>query len=201
MFASRVCVLDTETSGLPRDPHAVPIDVGAVILDTDGAEVASFSTLVRPAVWGDAANDAARIHGITLAMVSDAPNPAEVVEDLAEWLRVNGCRWVTSYSVEFDREMLARMGFEYPRWAPCVMRRALAIMGPAGALRPADPTHPRYDSGSPWLFPPLSPRPESDRRGLSACEFFGVEPEMPAHRALSDATTAARVLKKIVGWR
>lgn len=200
LLRSRLAVLDTETTGFPRDPLACVIDVGGVVLDTDGTEIASFSTLVRPTSWGPHCDEASKIHGITHAMLADAPASAEVVTDLYAWLEAHGVRYVTAFNVEFDAAMLRRMRAEL-RWAPCIQQAAAEIMGPAGALRDADPAHPRYDPRSPWSFPPLSPRPNKDKRGLSACEFFGVQPELPAHRALSDATTAARVLRKILTRR
>jgi len=203
LLRSRLAILDTETSGFPSNPSASVIDVAGVILDTDGAEVASFATLVQPLGWGPWADGATAIHGLRLADVQDAPKPADVSGDLAEWLSLHHCRYVTAYNVGFDRPMLARMGFPAngPRWADCIMERAGRIMGPAGALRPADPTHPRFDPAFPWLWPPLSPRPESDGRPVSACEFFGVDPVTPAHRAASDAATAARVLLAILARR
>ena len=197
IFRSPILVLDVESTGLLSDPLARPIDLGAVVLDVDGTEIASFSTLIRPTTWGDGAEKSAKIHGITFDMVKDAPKPAEVCADFRTWREVHGVTWATAFNVAFDRPMTERMGISL-RWAPCIMLRAMDLMGLAGALRPADPGHPRYEEGRPWLFPPLSPRPEADRRGQSACEFFGVEPVTPAHRALSDATTAARVLVEVV---
>ena len=199
LLRSRVAVLDTETTGFESNRLACVIDVGAIILDTDGTEIASFSTLVKPIAWGDWCAGAEAVHGITREQAESGAAPGAVAADLEEWLAEHDCRWVTAYNVGFDRPMLARMGLRgsqgRPMWGPCVMDRAVSIMGPAGVLRPADPSHPRYRPESPWLFPPLCPKPES---GTSACEFFGVDPSLPAHRALSDATTAARVLLAIV---
>ena len=191
LFRSPVAVLDSETTGFPSDRRTSVIDVGGIILDVDGQEIASFSTLVRPLAWGPWCDGATAIHGIGWEQVADAPKPADVARDLAEWLTVNGARYVTAYNVDFDCPMLARMGADSLQWAPCVMERAMDLMGPAGALRDSDPGHPRYNPGRPWLFPPLCPKVGS---GASACEFFGVDPVLPAHRALADATTAARVL-------
>lgn len=202
ILKSRVAVLDCESTGFPSNPSASVIDVAAILLDLDGTEIACFESLVRPIGWGPWAEDARKIHGIEAADVADAPAPGTVAADLEEWLRAHECRFVTAYNVAFDEPMLTRMGLRtrFPgdlsrplriTWADCVMVRAAKIMGPAGVLRDADPSHPRYRPDLPWLFPPLAPNPKS---GLSACEFFGVEPVLPAHRARADVATAVRVL-------
>ena len=191
MIRSRLCVLDTETTGLPRDGSARVVELGAVILDTDGAEIASFSALCRPDVYfADTAREALAINGIAEADVLAAAPSRAVRQDFLDWLTKHQCGWVTAYNVEFDREMCRRMGFapEWPKWGPCIMLRSVPALAAAGKLRPADPTHPRYRPDMPWLFPSLA----------LAAEHFGVTPEGQAHRALTDAMTAARVLLALI---
>ena len=195
---SRIAVLDTETTGFPSNSLASVIDVGGVIIDlSDGSEVSRFDSLVSPLAWGEWAKPATAIHGLTYDAVKGAPRSSSVAAALVSWLGEHDCWWWTSYNVDFDRPMLRRMGFVTGRWASCIMVRAMQIMGAAGVLRAADPSHPRYREDSPWLFPPLAPNPKS---GTSACEFFGVDPILPAHRALSDARTAAQVLLRIKSY-
>ena len=59
------------------------------------------------------------------------------------------------------------------------MRLAQDEMGPAGAL-------PRFDSGD-YKFPKLS----------EAANYYAIQQQEPAHRALADAKTAAAILLKI----
>lgn len=195
---SRIAVLDTETTGFPSNSLASVIDVGGVIIDlSDGSEVSRFDSLVCPLAWGEWAEPATAIHRLTHDDVKGSPRPHSVTPALVAWLEKHDCWWWTSYNVAFDQPMLRRMGFVTGRLASCVMVRAMQIMGPAGVLRAADPSHPRYREDSPWLFPPLAPNPKS---GTSACEFFGVDPILPAHRALSDARTAAEVMLRIKSY-
>ena len=125
-------------------PTARPIDLGAILLDADGTEIAHYETLIRPHTWDEQAEEAAKIHRITWAMVKDAPKPAEVCADFRAWRESVGAVWSTSFNVGFDRPMLERVGVSL-RWGPCIMVRAGEIMGPLGLLRDADPTHPRFD--------------------------------------------------------
>ena len=162
LFKSPILIVDTESTGL--GPTARPIDLGALLLDVDGTEVAHYETLIRPHTWDEQAEEAAKIHRITWAMVKDAPKPAEVCADFRAWRESVGAVWSTSFNVGFDRPMLERVGVSL-RWGPCIMVRAGEIMGPLGLLRDADPTHPRFDPSFPWLYPPLTPG-----RSLSACE-------------------------------
>lgn len=190
LLRAPLCVVDTETSGFISNRLASVIDVGAVLLDVDGNEIAHFSTLVQPIAWGDWAADAVKIHGITFDKLNGAPKPSAVVADLLTWLEQHGEPTCTTFNTGFDVPMLRRMGLDIP-FGPCLMIAAAKVMGKAGVLRPGDPGHPRFDASFPWLFPPLRPKEGS---GVSACEFFGVAPVEPAHRALSDAQTAGRVL-------
>lgn len=178
-------VLDTETTGLPSAPWARVVELAAVLLDPQGREVDTFATLVRPDVLDDRALPASRIHGITAEMLADAPHTGQVVADFRAWIGADIP--VTAFNAAFDRPMVERMGLTDLRWARCVMLRSMELMGPAGALCDADPNHPRYEPGRPWLWPSLE----------QARTFFHVEPQEPAHRALSDARVAARVAVEV----
>lgn len=71
------------------------------------------------------------------------------------------------------------MGGDLPlRWVPngCIMKRAMSVMGPAGAL-------PKRPDGS-YKFPRLS----------EAMDFFGLAFQGDPHRALTDTLAAAEVL-------
>lgn len=87
-------VLDTETTGLERG-EIVQI---AVI---DAAGVTLLDTLVRPV--NRIPSDAMRIHGITNAMVQDAPTWAAISEQLQTLLKG---REIVVYNAVYDRKMM-----------------------------------------------------------------------------------------------
>lgn len=180
IFSQSLVVLDTETTGFPSHPWASVIEIAGVRLSRDGEEIDTFSAFCLPAVLDARADKALEINQITREMLVDKPAPEAVGSAFAEWVADD---FVTAFNVDFDRPMCERMGLRSLRWASCVMLRAMAVMGPAGVLRAADPTHPRYQPGRPWLWPSLA----------AAGDHFGVPPCEPAHRALSDARRAAGV--------
>lgn len=186
MFTSPIVVLDTETTGFDRHPWARVVELGAVRVERDGSLGTTFASLVKPDVLDDRAAEALAVNHITPAMLEDAPETAAVVGLFREFM-ADGDAFVTSYNRQFDQAFVERMGFRGARWASCVMLRAMTIMGPAGVLQDADPTHPRFRRDLPWLFPKLS----------VAAKFFGVEVEGDPHRALTDATTAAKIMVAI----
>lgn len=183
LFNFPLVVLDTETTGFPEQAWSRVVEVAAVRLDVYGQEESTFAELVRPEIHDYRAAGAEGVHGLTRKALADARLAGEVGADLFDWLDGAKC---TAFNVAFDAPMLARMGVEI-LWGPCVMLRAMEVMGPAGVLRPADPRHPRFVEGRPWLWPSLK----------DAAAFFGVPPQEPAHRALSDAWTAALVAVEI----
>lgn len=184
IFRSPIIVLDTETTGFPSMGWAHVIELGAVLLDCDGAELGHFTQVVNPPVLDGRADKALSINGIPREEILAAPNTQTVNSRFLTWAAgaTAVLPFVTAFNVDFDRPMVWRMGLDL-RWASCIMLRAMEIMGPAGELKPADPMHPRYDPSRPYLWPSLA----------AAGEFFGVPPCEPAHRALSDARRAAGV--------
>jgi DNA polymerase III epsilon subunit-like protein len=191
LFSSPLLVIDTETTGFPEASWSRVIELAAVLLGTDGEEVAVFESFVRPDVLDSRADGALRVNCITAEMLADAPDTDAVRASFWEWLGMTvdplaadqRAPYVTSFNVPFDRAMVERMGLTELRWASCIMDRATRIMGPLGLLRNADPSHPRYDPERPWLWPRLS----------LAQEHFGVPVVGTAHRALTDARTAAGI--------
>jgi DNA polymerase III epsilon subunit-like protein len=184
LFRAPMVVVDTETTGLPsKHPFAEAVEFAAVLLDADGNEVDTWSSLIRPAYTGPEIDGALAVNHITREQLFSQLPAAGLVPSILGWLDTHGGPYVTAFNVAFDREICDRMGLRSLRWASCVMQRAMGIMGPAGVLRPANPHHPAFDERRPWLFPKLS----------DAAAFFGVTVDGDAHRALTDARTAARV--------
>ena len=100
-------ILDTETTGLGDDAEVVELAVidcaGAVLLDT----------LVRPS--GPVPAEAAAIHGITDAMLADAPTWSEIHDRFCDL--VEG-RQVVIYSREFDVRVINQTARRYGLQAP-----------------------------------------------------------------------------------
>lgn len=178
LFTRPLLVIDTETTGLLRDPDAQPWEIAAILLDAGGHEIDRIEAIGRPALWRD---DMARIvamGGQDAAELLAMPPLADGLPELLDWLSTaagRGAR-LTSFNIAFDQPMLARIGLELPDWAPCIMERAKKPMSEAGAL----PWFAKYRD---YKLPSLS----------EAAAFFAVPQQQPAHRALADARTAALI--------
>lgn len=180
-------VIDTETTGLVPDEWARVIELGAVLVDQETGDVLStFESLIRPDILDERAEPAMTVNNIDPASLRSAPDARTVVGLFDAWRGPHAWRFgilTTAWPVTFDRLMLERTGLGHIEWGECLTRGAAAIMGPAGALRAADPTHYRYVPDSPWLRPSLA----------EARVFFGVPVVGTPHRALTDARVAAGI--------
>ena len=89
-------LLDLETDGLvkasamPLEEQARIVEVGMIWVDEDLEEIRNFHTLVNPGRPID--KDASKVHGITDAMVKDAPEFASVFQEMAWSSSVSGGR-------------------------------------------------------------------------------------------------------------
>ncbi len=107
LLAERPLYLDTETTGMHRSAEVIEIG----IID-DEAHVL-FDSLVRPRGLTDPA--AARVHGITPAMLAGAPSWVEIWP-LAEAILSN--HRIGVYNVEFDLRLLKQShARSWMRWA------------------------------------------------------------------------------------
>jgi DNA polymerase III subunit epsilon len=161
LASAEFLAVDVETNGRAGDLCELT-EVGAVLVG--GGELHDrFDSLVR--VEQPLSRGIERFTGITQAMVDCAPEPTEVLEELAELMRG---RVLIAHNASFDRRALAqafeRAGVE---WAPppflCTVNLARRLS-------------------------PLS----RQRKLVPLAESLGIEVE-GAHRALMDAETCARV--------
>lgn len=200
LFRHPIIVLDTETAGLPEQPGAKPIEVAAVVLGTDGRIVEEYSSLVRSYDTPEPpsyANFALQLTGIKWEEVLAAPTVETVLAELEALAARHNTRFVAAFNRDFDRLMMGRLGWKDEwKWCRCIMLRAMIPhMRDAGKLWASNPRHPQYNPDLPYLFPPLSP---NGKGKMSVTEFFGLEIEGDAHRALADAKVSARVMVEIV---
>jgi DNA polymerase-3 subunit epsilon len=189
-----ILAFDTETTGLPlwhepsdhRDqPHL--IQFAGVVLDDEGNEVDSLSTLVRPGPGAVMDEKAFEAHGITLVQaLTGGCDPLEVLA----WFGAQAARatQLVGHNVSFDIRLMRihAVRFTGVKWeAPCpsfcTMKRSQAIVN----LPPTE----RMKAAGRW-----GPKPPK----LSECikHFFGEELE-GAHDALVDVRASVRVYQHL----
>ncbi len=158
----KLVVIDLETTGFsPAYGHSV-LEVARVTIE-DGAIAECWSSLVGPP--RTIAADAVNVHGITEAMLADAPDIGGVAKTLREPC---GQSPIVFHHAAFDLPFLSellRRGGQPPLYNPVIDTLGLARV---------------YFSAGNNSLP-----------GLAV--HFGLEPER-WHRALPDARTTARLL-------
>ncbi|MBI5170323.1 MAG: 3'-5' exonuclease [Candidatus Eisenbacteria bacterium] len=161
-----IMVVDTETTGFDPAKGDRLVEVARVTI-ANGRAGETWSSLVHP---GRAIPpDAAKIHGITDAMVAGAPRYAEVGRALREQI---GDHPIAFHNAPFDLPFLVHLFRE--AGAPPLVNPVLDTLGLARGL---------WGVGS---------------NGLGAvAQKLGVTAGT-AHRALGDATTTANVLLELV---
>jgi len=171
-----VAVIDFETTGFDERLDRV-VEVGVVCFRR-GEVTNRVNWLVNPEM--PIPEGAVSVHGITDAMVADAPRFSQIAEELRQALLGH---LPVAYNATFDRKFMhaemARTGFK------------LAASGPSGPLPPA------VDPQVTWVDPlvwvrELMPDEKSKRLG-DICERLGI-PLSDAHRAWADAEATGRVL-------
>jgi DNA polymerase-3 subunit epsilon len=167
LSSGHVIVVDTETTGMnPSEGHALVEVATVVVANTAFGE--TWSSLVRPGRAIPA--DASAVHGITDAMVADAPLPAPVA---AELRRRCGDLPLVFHNASFDLPfliVLLRQAGQPPLLNPIIDTLGLArgLGGPGGNSLGA----------------------LAARMGL---------PRETQHRALGDALTTARLFLALSG--
>lgn len=171
MGLPRFAVVDVETSGLSARRHRV-LQLAMITVDADGTVADEWSSLVRLR-WRYGRVGPTHVHGITRAMLRDAPELDAVLVELAE--RLDGALF-TAHNARFDGEFLLRAaGRRHPGLHDALQQRLCTLR----MSRHLDPD-----------------RRESHRLG-DVCERFGVSLVRP-HDAAADATATAAVLPHLL---
>ena len=167
-------ILDAETTGLGDDAEVVELAVidcaGAVLLDT----------LVRPS--GPVPAEAAAIHGITDAMLAEAPTWSELH---ARFCGLVEGRQVVIYSREFDVRVISQTARRYGLQAPRCFDQALDQASVHCAMQAYAGFHGEWsEEKSQYRWQKLS----------TAAQQQGVKVEN-AHRALGDCLMTLGVVR------
>lgn len=167
----RYVAVDTETNGDPAHPQAIEVAAARM---AGGEEVATFQTLLRPdelpIPYG-----IETLCGITTAMLMDAPEPADVLDDLLAFL---GDDVIAGHNIGFDLRVLdalmLRNGYD-----PLPATKAVDSLT---LSRRAFPELPNHKLGTVFTHCQCVSWREA--------RFYGT-----AHRALYDARMSAHVLE------
>ena len=161
LAGTRLVVLDTETTGMSPAFGATLVEVASVALES-GAIGATWSSLVH--TDRRIPPDAVRVHGITDAMVADAPEPAAVAETLRA---ACGELPLVFHNAPFDLPFVIELMREAGQ--PPLLNPVVDTLGLARGL---------FESGG---------------NSLSALAARLGLPLESVHRALGDALTTARL--------
>lgn len=131
---------DTETTGLIQNrtlpdhhqPEVVEIYLALCDLDENGRVLAEIDTLIKPTKPIDEEGKAASVHGITNAMVANAPSFKDKFPDIKKVIEVQPR--VGGHNATFDQEIIdieaGRIGglVKWPRLI-CTVEQTLHIKG------------------------------------------------------------------------
>jgi DNA polymerase-3 subunit epsilon len=168
-----LAVIDFETTGFDPELDRV-VEVGVVCFH-HGEVSNKANWLVQPGML--IPEQAINVHGITDAMVADAPRFAEIAHELRQVLQGH---LPVAYNATFDRKFMH------------------AEMGRAGVTRDLPPA---VDPGVTWVDPLVWVRElmaeEKSKRLGDICEKLGIALD-DAHRAWADAEATGKVLLKLI---
>lgn len=164
-----LAVIDFETTGFDEHQDRV-VEVGVVCFHR-GEVTKRVNWLINPGM--PIPESAINVHGITDAMVADAPRFEHIAEELRQALEGH---LPVAYNATFDRKFMH------------------AEMGRAGVLRDLPPA---VHASVTWVDPLVWVRElmaeEKSKRLGDICERLGI-PLSDAHRAWADAEATGRVL-------
>lgn len=178
-------IVDIETTGR-RTYNSRIVEVAAVVLDQNFAEIERWSSLVNPGpeAMALAQPKAMEVNGLTAEALKDAPSTENVAAGIQELLARHPEATIHAFNNEFDSWFLAQppWNVDWKRWGECIMLAAMEIMEDSGVLEL------RYN-GKP-KFPNLK----------EAIAFFDLKSET-SHRAIGDARAAADVFVELLRQR
>jgi DNA polymerase III epsilon subunit-like protein len=176
---------DIETTGR-RTYNSKIVEVAAVVLDQNFAEIERWSSLVNPGpeALALAQPKAMEVNKLTMDELKDAPSTADAAAGFQALVERHPEATIHAFNNEFDSWFLALPPWNVPlkRWGECIMLAAMEIMDNAGALGL------RYNGSS--KFPNLR----------EAIAFFKLTSET-SHRAIGDARAAADVFIEVLRQR
>ena len=202
-------VLDTETTGLPCDPKAHVVEVGAALVPAprpgwfERGEYSTFSTLVRPPVLTEEGLAIAkRVSGITKEQLDHARSPSEALHALEAWVYDYLCGGdrggfypkldktaVHAWNAPFDAQMMERTFSPCSHWSHVQLWGALP---PDNCVmrrftdRHGDRGMKRKDGSVRWF------------KLVNAASLMQLEWSGHAHRADADALMTLRLLVGMV---
>ena len=167
-----LCVVDFETTGFDEQVDRI-VEVGLVCFEK-GDVSARHNWLVNPGM--PIPESATAVHGITDAMVAEAPRFDEIAGEVQ---RVLERQLPVAYNASFDRKFL---------------HAEMARLGIVASVAPA------LDPEVTWVDPLVWVREimadEKSKRLGDVCEKLGIELN-DAHRAWADAEATGRVLMEL----
>lgn len=152
-------VFDTETTGL--EPGSRAVELAAIAFDTDDPDFgAEFVTLINPGM--PIPRDVSSIHGITDAMVADAPTTERALAAFVAWVAATGTDTTIAHNAPYDIGIVtwdaARCGIALP---------SLRFIDTVDIAKQRRATR--------------------NNRLVTLIDHHGIERRGDAHRALSDA--------------
>jgi DNA polymerase-3 subunit epsilon len=166
----RFAVVDTETTGLSTDDDRV-LQVGVVVVRSNGAVEKEFVTYVRRLTWGFGHVGAFHIHGITRRQLRGGIKPREALEKLNAL--ISDCVF-TAHNAKFDIGFLQSDSTR--------LQIPLKLTGPLCTLT---------------LSRKLDPQRAMSHKLKDVAARFGKSTERP-HDALADAQLTAAVLPELL---
>lgn len=163
-----LAVVDVETTGIDHQSECLT-EVAAVRIEADGSET-SYVSFVKPSK--PISPFITNLTGISTADVSTAPPPEVVVKDLMTF--VDGCTLAAhnaAFDLAFLRHAAKQAGLSFPS-SPVLDTLTLSRL-----------THSKKAVGN--------------HRLATMAQYLGIDPGQ-SHRALADATAAARVLARLL---
>lgn len=176
---------DVETTGR-RTYNSRIVEVAAIVLDHNLAEIERFTTLVNPGpeALSLAQPKAMEVHKLTADDLKGAPSTENAAIAFQTLLARYPEGVLQAFNNDFDSWFLQQSPWNVPlsRWGECIMKASMDYMDDEGVLEL------RYNGQA--KFPKLS----------EAAGYFGIQ-SRPTHRAIDDAQVTADILRAIIGRR